>query len=121
MKGSVIVRDLRVVCIVGILPHERCNEQEIFVDVEMEHDFEAAARSEDVSTTVDYAAVSNVMTDWIREKKFQLIETMAVLGCDLVLDRWPGVSRVKIKVKKPHAVEAARYTAVEFDKERDAS
>jgi len=118
VKGTIIVKDLRVTCIVGILPDERENEQDILVDVEMDHDFEAAARSEDVSTTVDYAEVSEVLTEWIRVRRFQLIETMAVLGCDLILDRWAGVSRVKIAVKKPDAVAAALHTAVVFEKER---
>ena len=117
-EGTIKVADLRVTCIVGILPHERENEQDLLVDVELGHDFGAPADTEDVTTTVDYAEVSEVLTDWIRERRFQLIETMAVEGCDLILDRWPGVTRVKLTIKKPDAVEAAAHTAVSFEKER---
>lgn len=119
LEGTIRVDDLRVRCIVGILPHERENEQDILIDVEMDHDFLPAAESEDVTTTVDYAEVSSVLTDWIKEQKFQLIETMAVRGCDLILDRWPEVTRVKLTIKKPDAVEAARHTAVSFEKGSD--
>ncbi|NRA94816.1 MAG: dihydroneopterin aldolase [Planctomycetes bacterium] len=118
-EGTIKVADLRVTCIVGILPHERENEQDLLVDVELNHDFAAAAATEDVTTTVDYAEVSQVLTEWMREKQFQLIETMAVEGCDLILERWPGVTCVKLTIKKPDAVEAARHTAVSFEKERE--
>jgi len=118
--GEIFVKDLRVRCIVGILPREREEEQEILVDVEMQHDFAAAAATEDVTTTVDYAEVSTVLTEWIQERRFQLIETMAVEGCDLILERWPGVAYVRLTIKKPDAVPAARYTAVTFDRARES-
>lgn len=118
MNGTIFVNDLRVTTIVGILPEERVNEQDIFVDVEMDHDFGAAAASENVETTVDYAEVSTVLTDWIRDEQFQLIETMAVRGCDLILERWPGISRARLTIKKPDAVAAARHTAVTFERMR---
>lgn len=118
MMGTVLIADLEVSCIVGILPRERVEEQPLFLDVEMDLDFGPAARSESVATTVDYAAVASQLTDWIRRKKYQLVETLAVECCREILAGHPRVVRVRITVKKPQAVPAARHVGVSFELRR---
>ena len=121
MTGTVLIADLAVECIVGILPHERVTEQRLLLDVEMDLDFAAAARSESVASTIDYAAVSTALTDWIRRKKYQLVETLAVECCRELLATHRRLSRVRITVKKPAAVEAARFVGVVFEARREAT
>ena len=116
--GQIRLCELRVTCIVGVLPHEREREQDIFITVELDHDFAAAAASEDVAATVDYAALADDLSAWIRARKFRLIETLAVEGCARILARSPGVSRVRLTVEKPEAIAAARHAAVSFEQVR---
>lgn len=120
MTGTVIIADLSIDCIVGILPHERVAEQPLWLDVELDLDFGPAAQSESVAFTVDYAAVSMALIDHIRHKQYQLVETLAVDCCQLILAAHPRVTRVKITVKKPAAVPAARYVGVVFEQRRSA-
>jgi dihydroneopterin aldolase len=118
MIGTIYLADLRVRCLVGILPHERERAQEILVDVELDRDFAEAARREDVSATVDYAAVAAELASWIAAQRAQLIETLAVRACDMLLARWPEVTRARVCIKKPAAVAAARHAAVAFERRR---
>lgn len=118
MTGTIELERLEIDCIVGILPHERVAEQKIFVDVSMELDFAPAAASEDVADTIDYTVVSREITALVRERKFQLIETMAVEGVDLVLSRHPAVGKVSIAIHKPAAVPQAKDTIVRFGRAR---
>jgi FolB domain-containing protein len=112
------IRDLEVRCIVGILPDERVNEQNIYLDVDIDYDFSAAAAADDIAQTVDYAEVSKVLADWIRETQALLIERIAIEGGDLILERWPQVPRVQITVKKPDAVAETRHVAVTAERIR---
>jgi dihydroneopterin aldolase len=118
MLGTIELQRLEIDCIVGILPFERVTEQKIFLDVSMDVDFAAAAASEDVADTIDYTVVSRELADLIRERKFQLIETMAVECADLVLSRHPTVEKASIAIHKPAAVPQAKDTIVRFGRSR---
>ena len=117
-NGTIELERLEIDCIVGILPFERKTPQKIFLDVSMDLDFLVPASSEDVSDTVDYTAVAQELTQLVKERRYQLIETMAVECADLVLERHTGVSRAAIAVHKPAAVPQARDTVVRFERRR---
>ena len=119
MIQRIEIRDLEVTCIVGILPDERVNEQTIYLDVDIDYDFVSAAADDDIGQTVDYAEVSKLLADWIREKQTLLIERIAIECGDLILERWPKVPRVLITVKKPDAVAETRYVAVTAERIRE--
>lgn len=118
MLGTVFVRDLKITCIVGIYEKERELLQNLFLDVEFDLDFGDAANTEDVSHTVDYAEVSNLLESWVKAEKFQLIETLAERGCTLIFEKWANIQRCKITVKKPGAVPQAQYAAVMVERFR---
>ena len=52
------VSNLQLECIVGIFAHERARPQPLRIDIEMEVDVRAAARTESCATTIDYVAVA---------------------------------------------------------------
>lgn len=118
MTGTIELERLEIDCIVGILPFERENEQKIFVDVSMEIDFGPASASEDIQDTIDYTAIARELAELVRERRYQLIETMAVECANLVLARHPMVVRSWIAIHKPAAVPQARDTIVRFGRSR---
>ncbi len=118
MIGTIELEHLEIDCIVGILPFERVQEQKVFVDLAMDLDFHAAASSEDVSNTVDYTVISRQLSNLIQDRRFQLIETMAVECARLVLDHHLAVQRVSISIHKPAAVPQAKDTIVRFELRR---
>lgn len=118
MTGTVLIAELAIDCIVGVLPPERVSEQRLVLDVELDLDFAAAARSESVATTVDYSAVAAWLTAHVRRAKYRLVETLAVECCRGLLAQHPPVSRVRVTVKKPGAVEAARFAGAVFELRR---
>ena len=52
------ISNLQLECIVGIFAHERARPQPLRIDIEMEVDVRAAARTESCATTIDYVAVA---------------------------------------------------------------
>ena len=107
MIGTIGLKNLHIDCIVGIYPHERTAEQPLFVDVEVDHQFDRAAQSETVSETVDYDHLAAFLTELATDKRYQLIETFAKDAVDGILARWPDVLGVRIEIRKPNAVPAA--------------
>ena len=118
MIGTIEVAGIRVRCIVGILPFERIQEQDIRIDVSMELDFAEAAATGDIYATVDYAEVARTLSALVVERKYLLIETMIEECAALVLDRWHRVESVSIAVHKPAAIPQADDTRARIVRRR---
>ena len=118
MTGTTGIRQLQVDCIVGIYPHEREQEQAVLVDIEIDYDFGAAAASDAIGDVVDYDMVVSSVTGLIRDRRFQLIETMAEASADLLLARVPAASAVRIEIRKPAAVPRAQHSFVRVERTR---
>jgi dihydroneopterin aldolase len=118
MTGTIELDRLGVRCIVGIHPFERVQEQDVFLDIAMDLDFAPAAASENVRDTVDYSALAEDLSALVRERKFQLIETMAETCALRVLATHPDVDRVRVVVHKPAAVPGAADTRVRVERVR---
>ena len=115
--GIIAVQDLKVRCIVGVNPHERKVEQDLFLDLRIETDFAEAARTDQLAHTVDYVAMAGLLTEFIRREKFKLIETLAERACALLCSEWPQIRRCRVTIKKPGALPQARYAAVTAEKD----
>lgn len=110
--GVLNVDDLRIRCIVGVYTHERKVEQDLFVDVRLEFDFSEAARTDQISHSLDYTRLAAILEEWMQREKFQLIETLAERACVLITDAFPEVRHCRVTIKKPAALAAARYASV---------
>ncbi len=118
MTGTTGIRQLQVDCIVGIYPHEREREQAVLLDVEIDYDFAPAAASDAIADVVDYDAVVSSLTDLIRARQFQLIETMAEASAALLLERIALATAVRIEIRKPAAVPRAQHSFVRVERTR---
>jgi len=112
MIGTIGLKNLHIQCIVGIYPHERIDEQPLFVDIEVDHNFDRAASAEHVDETVDYDHLAKFLTELATEKRYQLIETFAKDAVDGILAKWSDVLGVRIEIRKPNAVPAAAASFV---------
>ncbi|MCH8276078.1 MAG: dihydroneopterin aldolase [Bacteroidetes bacterium] len=70
------------------------------VDVAMELNFEEAAANDDLTSTVDYERVYNLVRKTVTENKFYLIERLAFLIAKGILDTSSLVQEVEVTVRK---------------------
>jgi len=117
-RDCIQIRDFRLRCIVGVHRHERKAEQDLLVDIDIDYDFGVAALSDKLEDTLDYTWVTGTLNEWARREKFQLIETMAVRACELLLREWPKVVQCRVAIKKPMALPLARHAAVVAERSR---
>ena len=121
MIGSVGLEGLKITCIVGIHPHERVNEQDLFIDISCQADFAAAAASEHVRDAVDYSEIAEELDRLAQDRQYQLIETFAEEASARMFELYPSVVSLELTIRKPAAVPAASCTFVKVQRNRDAS
>ena len=118
--GTVGIRRLKVYTIVGLLPNERIQKQDIFVSIELSIDFSNCVQNgkEDLRYSVDYATVAEDITEWIQVGKFELLESIALLGTERILNQYASVLQCTIEIEKPAAIEMATGAWVRWTRTR---
>ena len=110
---KIFVNDLRIECIVGILPAEREHTQPLLVSIELEASLEEAGRTGSLEKSIDYALLSERVKSYVVDRKAGLLEELAVELCDLIEKEFKPVS-VKIRLNKPEAVAFAQGVGIEI-------
>ena len=82
------------------------------IDLDLEIDLSAAARSDKVVDTVSYDKVVECASGAFNSQRFRLIEAAAGRVADAVLAAFPRVNSVKVTIHKPHAPIAATFSDV---------
>ncbi len=86
----------------GTLPAENSLGQRFVVDVELHCDLRAAGQSDDLDKTVDYSAVHKTVRTIVEGPVVKLTETLAERIAAEILERYPLVQAVRVKVAKPN-------------------
>ena len=109
MTDQIEISALRVVAIVGALPHEREIAQPLQIDLTLDVDLADAGRSDDLDDTVHYGLVADQVIALVQESKDTLLERLAARVADEVLtfDRVEAVTVLVTKLRPPIAVDAA--------------
>ncbi|MFA7555309.1 MAG: dihydroneopterin aldolase [Spongiibacteraceae bacterium] len=107
----VYIRDLRIETIIGVYDWEREIKQAVSFDLEMAHDIQAAAASDDIAQTLNYKAVADRLIEFVGGSEFLLVETMAEHCAQIIMDEF-SVPWVKMRLSKPGAVREARDVGV---------
>ena len=108
-RDRIEVRGIRAFGYHGVLPEERATGQHFVVDLSIETDISAAAETDDLSATINYAELANSTADIISGEPVNLIETLAQRIADACLAH-PNATTVRVTVHKPDAP-----IGVEFD------
>ena len=94
---------IEVACIIGDLPEERQREQRLVVDATLELDLSAAAASDALADTMDYAALTRRIRERLRGAKCRLVERAAALVLEECLAD-ARVLRATVAVRKSGCV-----------------
>jgi dihydroneopterin aldolase len=114
MNSKISIVDLEVFYCVGVPDLERAAAQRLQLTVELEFDFAAAARSNDLADTIDYHAVSQRLLRFGDGRSWKLIEKLAMDIANTILIEFKPAA-VTVEVKK-FIIPEARYVAVTVTK-----
>lgn len=105
----------------GVLAHERELGQIFVVDMELGLDLEPAGKSDDLSHTVSYAEVFQLVEAVVTGPHMNLIEAVAQEIASRVLENFGPVQEVRVTLKKPSAPVQGlfEYMAADITRRRD--
>lgn len=86
----------------GVFEEERKLGQRFYVDLELELDLSKAGATDDLTQTVNYAEVHELLLGIMRDKSFKLIEALAEHIASKVLDTYTSIDALTVKLTKPH-------------------
>ena len=112
MSDSVFVSGLVLHAHHGVGDDEGRIGQQFMVDLVLFLDLAAAARSDKLADTIDYAELVEVASHAFRARRYRLVEAAAGAVADAVLAAFPRVARLQVTVHKPHAPIAAVFADV---------
>ena len=101
-RDVIALTGLRVRGFHGVFDHERRDGQEFVVDAALEVDTAAAAASDDLTDTVDYGNLAQLLAAVVAGEPVNLLETLvARLAAECLAD--PRVHAATVTVHKPQA------------------
>lgn len=115
---KIYIEGLEVLALIGVYDWERDHQQRLIVDVELSADLARAAQTDDVNHTLNYALVAQEINDFAAKSEFKLLEALASQMVDCLLQAFPMLSTVRLKLSKPDILANAKNVAVEFTKEQ---
>lgn len=115
----ILIDDLRVLTVIGALPHEREFAQPIRIDLAIGVDLHEAGLSDELTDTVDYGWVCERVAAVVRGSNYTLLERLAATVADMVLEL-DLVEQVEVTLTKlrPPIPEAVSSTAVRIVRSR---
>ena len=112
MSDRIFIKGLTLHAYHGVMAHEAKVGQSFAIDLDLEIDLNAAARSDKVVDTVSYDKVVDCASEAFSAQRFRLIEAAAGRVGDAVLASFPRVRSVRVTIHKPHAPIAATFSDV---------
>jgi len=112
MSDRIFIRGLALHAYHGVMTHEAKVGQTFTLDLDLEIDLSAAARSDKVVDTVSYDKVVDCASEAFRAHRYRLIEAAAGRVADAILAAFPRVRSVRVTIHKPHAPIAATFDDV---------
>lgn len=116
MNDRIEIRRLRVNTRIGVPDEERAGNQELWVSVILVPTMGFEGLADEISRTIDYAAVAEEIRQLAAARPRHLIETLAVETAGLLLSRHP-VRRVEVTIEK-HILPDTECVAVHLARER---
>ncbi len=94
------LRGIRVMGTHGVLPEEQARPQPFEVDLDVEADLTAAAATDDLDDTVDYAALAEAVHRIVGAERHQLLEKLAGRIAETAHDADRRIAAVTVTIRK---------------------
>ncbi|MDR1927550.1 MAG: dihydroneopterin aldolase [Oscillospiraceae bacterium] len=123
MVEKLILSGLELFAFHGVNPEEKQEGQTFLLDLTLWAALSAACRSDRLADTVNYAAVLKCAAHTFTENRCDLIERAAQLTAQAILDEFPAIDRLTLRVHKPDAPVQCRVAdiALEIERRREGS
>ncbi len=100
---AILLEGIEVPAALGVTEAERRMRRPVRLDLELGFDLRPAGRSDDLSETIDYGEIYEVVEKVAGGREHQLVEALGERIVDVLFERFP-VDRVKLTVRKSRPI-----------------
>ena len=97
---TIHIESLEIVAIIGILEFERVNTQRVVVDVTLDYHYNE-------NHFISYVEIINIIETMIIGQKYKLLEEALTDIQKKILEIYPQISRLYLKISKPNIIKNA--------------
>jgi D-erythro-7,8-dihydroneopterin triphosphate epimerase len=114
------ITNLRLRTFIGFNDEEREKQQDVVVNIEIEHEIDPAAFDDRVEAALNYKTITKAVISHIETGRFLLLErlvndVLAICSTD------PAVTCAKVTIDKPHALRFADSVSVTLEYDRSTN
>jgi len=114
---KILIKDLRVMGILGIHEHERTTPQEIVINIQLSTDTRHAVQTDDIEACVNYQTVAEKVKAHAETSRRLTVEALAEDIAQICLSM-SGVRGTLVRVEKPRAIAYVGSVGVEIRREK---
>jgi len=104
MSDEIFLKKIKAYGFHGVFEKENRKGQWFFVDLKMTLSLAEAARSDELTATVDYSRAVEIAKNCVEARPpFRLIERLAGTIAEKILVAFPQIQKIEVSVHKPHA------------------
>ncbi|MEB3767835.1 dihydroneopterin aldolase [Acinetobacter sp. MD2] len=118
MPDAILIEGLKVETVVGCFAWERKILQPLLLDLVVEHRLQAAALSDELVDTVNYAQICELCAEVIQTAQPKLIEHAAHLVLEKLFQTFDGISRIRLTIRKPAIIAEAHSVGIRLERQR---
>ncbi len=97
------IDDLEVYAHHGVFPEEKEKGQLFYVNLALYTDTRRAGQQDELTLSTHYGEVCHLVTKWMQEHTYDLIETVAETVAQQILLQYPLVHALDVEIRKPQA------------------
>lgn len=102
-KDYIKITNMKVFAHHGVLPEEKTNGQEFFLNAKVYVNMRKAGLSDNLEDALNYDMLCIFLQEVFKEKKFDLIEAAAEYTVQEIMVHFRNIEAMELEVRKPHA------------------
>lgn len=112
---KVFIQGLNIQTTIGFFAWEKEIKQTLVIDLEMNWDTSVAAKNDELDKTLDYADISEQISQFANQNPVDLLETLAERMAAFLLSKYQ-IPWLKLTIGKPGAVHNAQTVGVTIER-----
>jgi dihydroneopterin aldolase len=118
VMDAIVIEGLKVNTVIGCFNWERQIVQPLMLDLIIQTDLEAAANSDELDDTLNYAEICSISASVIQKAQPKLIEHAAKLVLNALFTTYPVIESIKITIRKPAIIAEANSVGIRLERHR---
>lgn len=101
---AIFIKGLKTEAVIGMYDWEQAFKQPLIFDLEILTDLRNCSTSDAIEDTIDYKVISDKIIDWVENNQYELLEPLAEMICQRILEQHASAQRIELTCHKPNAV-----------------